>query len=63
MDERDCLCAAPYIENNPIMAKLCPKPEAYAYSSARAYLSRDADVLADTVPLLDLRSGAALLDL
>jgi putative transposase len=54
MDERHCLRAARYIENNPVKAKRCPKPEAYAYSSARAHLSGDVDVLANAAPLLDL---------
>ncbi|WP_207262952.1 hypothetical protein [Desulfovibrio sp. Huiquan2017] len=54
MDEGYCLCAARHIENNPVKAKLCPKPEAYAYSSARAHQSGDAEVLDNTMPLLEL---------
>jgi len=56
MDERHCLCAARYIENTPVKAKPCPKPEAYAYSSARAHLSGDTDVLHRAV----VRSGRGL---
>ena len=54
MDEKYLIAAARYVERNPVKAELCPKPEAYSYSSARAHLSGDADVLVNIAPLLEL---------
>jgi len=54
MDERYCLCAARYIELNPVRAKLCKSPEEYPYSSASAHLAGEDDSLVKVAPLLDI---------
>ncbi len=56
MDERHCLCAARYIELNPVRAGLCKKPEEYKYSSASAHLAGRDDALLSVGPLLGLIS-------
>ena len=54
MDEDYCLCAARYIELNPVRAGLVSEPGAYLWSSASAHLSGKDDVLVKSRPLLDL---------
>jgi putative transposase len=54
MDERHCLCAARYIELNPVKAKLCKKAENYKFSSAVAHLSGKDDALVKSATLNDL---------
>ena len=54
MDEAHLLAAARYIELNPVRAGLRRRPEAYAWSSARAHLAGRDDALARVGPLLKL---------
>ncbi len=54
MDERHCLCAARYVELNPVKVKLCKRPEEYKFSSAVAHLSGNDDTLVKTAPLLEI---------
>jgi len=54
MDEAHLLAAARYVELNPVRAKLCQRPEDWAWSSARAHLDGENDGLAKVRPLLDL---------
>ncbi len=54
MDEPYLLAAARYVELNPVRAKLVGKPETYAWSSARAHLRKQDDVLVRVKPLLRL---------
>ncbi len=53
MDESHLLATARYVELNPVRARLCNKPEAYPWSSARAHLSGRDDILVKTAPLLE----------
>ena len=43
MDEKYLLCAARYVELNPVRAKLVDKPADYKWSSALAHISGDDD--------------------
>jgi REP element-mobilizing transposase RayT len=48
-----------YIHLNPVRARLVERPEAYAYSSHRAYLARDRRGLIDPGLVLDMLGGQA----
>jgi putative transposase len=54
MDERYLLAAARYVELNPVRARLVERPQAYAWSSARAHLAGRDDGLVKVGPLLDI---------
>ena len=48
------LCVARYVELNPVMAGMVPRPDAYAWSSARHHLRGKADPLVGRSALLDM---------
>jgi putative transposase len=52
MDDGYLLCAARYIERNPLIAGLATCPQNYPWSSARAHLEGCDDVLVTVRPLL-----------
>ena len=54
MDEDHFLCAARYIELNPVGGGLVAQPGSYRWSSASAHLSGRDDVLVKSTPLLDV---------
>jgi putative transposase len=54
MDQSYLLACARYVEQNPVRAGLCKRPQDYPWSSAAAHLARQDDVLARVKPLLDL---------
>lgn len=54
MDENYLLAAARYIELNPVTAGLAEKASDWRWSSARAHLSGDDDILVSVKPLLDI---------
>ena len=54
MDETHCLCAARYVELNPVRAGLAETPEAYRWSSARAHFAGEDDGLVKAAPLLEM---------
>jgi putative transposase len=54
MDERYLMAAARYVELNPVRARLVERPQAYAWSSARAHLTGRDDGLVKVGPLLDI---------
>ena len=54
MDERYLLAAAPYIERNPVRARLVEEPAQWPLSSARAHLAGRDDALAKASPLLEM---------
>jgi putative transposase len=54
-DETYRLAAARYIENNPVRAGLCAHPDDWLWSSARAHLSGEDDVLVRVAPILGWR--------
>ena len=51
MDERYLTCTARYIELNPVRAKLVKRPEDYKWSSAKAHLQGENDILVKVDPL------------
>lgn len=53
MDEKYLLSTVRYVERNPVVAKLCEKPEDWKWSSARAHLSGIDDKLVRVKPMLD----------
>ena len=54
MDEKYLLSTVRYVERNPVEAKLCAEPQDWAWSSARAHLSGQDDVLVRVKPMLNL---------
>lgn len=54
MDQRHLLIAACYIELNPVRAGFVSKPESYRWSSCRAHMVGEYDLLVKEKPLLDL---------
>jgi putative transposase len=56
MDERHLIAAARYVELNPVRARLCQRPEDWAWSSACAHLAGTDDAFVQVGPLLDLIS-------
>ena len=52
MDEQYLIATARYIELNPVKAGLVKKPEEYRWSSARAHLRGEDDILLKARPLL-----------
>jgi putative transposase len=54
LDQPYLLAAARYIENNPVRAGLCAKPDDWPWSSARAHLVGQDDALVKVGPLLEL---------
>jgi len=54
MDEKYLLCAARYIELNPVRAGLAKQPWDYSWSSAHAHINKKDDRLVKTKPLLDM---------
>lgn len=54
MDERYTLATARYIELNPVKAGIVKKAEEYAWSSAKAHLHGEDDILVKVKPLLEL---------
>lgn len=59
LDEAQLLAAVRYIENNPVRAGLCNRPEEWAWSSARAHLAGTDDALVRVAPLQGLVSDWA----
>ncbi len=56
MDEPYLLAAARYVELNPVRAKLVRRAEQFPWSSARAHVRGQDDVLVKVAPLLSLNS-------
>jgi len=54
MDEQYLITAARYIELNPIKAGIVKKPEDYKWSSAKAHLQGENDILVEVEPLLSI---------
>jgi putative transposase len=54
LDERHLTAAARYIELNPVRARLVERPEDYPWSSARAHLLGEDDILVGENLLVDL---------
>lgn len=54
MDETHLLSAVRYVEMNPVKAKMVERPEEYPWSSARAHLAGEDDVLVKVEPLLNM---------
>jgi len=53
LDEFHFLAAVRYVELNPVAARLCHRPEDWLWSSARAHISGDTDVLATPSPMFE----------
>jgi putative transposase len=53
MDERHLMTAVRYVENNPVAARLCTRPEQWPWSSARAHLAGQDDDVVATAPMLE----------
>lgn len=53
MDEQHLIAVARYVEMNPVGAGLVEQPEDYPWSSARAHLAGEDDLLTTVRPLLD----------
>jgi putative transposase len=56
MDERYLMATVRYVELNPVKAKLCVKPEAWQWSSARAHLLAQDDHVVTVEPMLNMVS-------
>jgi putative transposase len=54
MDEQYLITAARYIELNPIKAGIVKKPEDFKWSSAKAHLQCENDILVEVEPLLSI---------
>ena len=54
MDERYMLATARYIELNPVKAGIVKRPEEYRWSSAKAHLTGEDDILVKVGPLLGI---------
>jgi len=54
MDERYTLATARYIELNPVKAGMVKLAEEYPWSSAKAHLRREDNILVKVEPLLDI---------
>jgi len=54
LDQSYLLAAARYIENNPVRARLCAHAEDWPWSSARAHLKGEDDLLVRMAPMLEL---------
>ena len=54
MDEQHLLAASRYIELNPVRAKLVKNPEDFKWSSCKAHLKNENDILVKVKPLLEL---------
>jgi putative transposase len=52
MDEQYLLATVKYVELNPVMAKLCEKPEHWRWSSANAHLTGQDDDVVTVGPML-----------
>jgi putative transposase len=52
MDEQHMVATAKYIELNPVAAGIVKRPEEYKWSSARAHLQGEDDILVKVEPLL-----------
>ena len=53
MDENYLLSTVRYVENNPVKANLCVRPEDWEWSSARAHIEGVDDILVRVKPMLD----------
>lgn len=54
MDETHLIAAVRYVENNPVRASLCERPEDWPWSSTRAHLQSRDDRLVMVAPMLEL---------
>ena len=54
MDEQHLIAAARYIEYNPVKAGIVKNPEDYRWSSARAHLQKEDDILVKSRPLTEI---------
>ncbi len=52
MDEKHLLSTVRYVERNPVVARLCVKPQDWAWSSARAHLKGENDELVSVEPMI-----------
>ena len=52
MDENYLLSTVRYVENNPVKANLCIRPEDWEWSSARAHIEGVDDILVSVQPML-----------
>jgi putative transposase len=50
MDEQYLMATARYIELNPVKVGIVKKPEEYKWSSARAHIQREDDILVKKLP-------------
>ena len=56
MDENHLLATVRYVENNPVAASLCIRPEDWLWSSARAHIEGKDDSVVQVDPMLSLVS-------
>jgi len=54
MDEQYFIAAASYIEMNPVRSGMLKKAEEYPWSSARAHLQNENDILVNVAPGLEI---------
>ncbi len=57
MDEDYLLATVSYVERNPFAASLCNLPEDWDWSSARAHIEGEDDLLVRVKPMLDRVAG------
>lgn len=62
MDEKHLAAAVPYVELNPVRARLCDRPGQWRWSSARARIAGDRDPLVDANLLELLLPGYGLVE-
>ena len=53
MDERHLMATVRYVELNPVKAKLCERPEDWAWSSTRAHIQAVDDEIVTVAPMLE----------
>lgn len=62
MDERHLAAAVPYVELNPVRARLCDRADQWRWSSARARIAGDHDPLVDPDLLERLLPGCGVVE-
>lgn len=62
MDERHLAAAVPYVELNPVRARLCDRADQWRWSSARARIAGERDPLVDTDLLECLLPGYGVVE-
>jgi putative transposase len=53
MDEKYLLSTVRYVERNPVAARLCVNPQDWKWSSARAHLKGEDDMLVSVEPVIE----------